>query len=159
MRKTILFCCFIVLLYAATAHAYCFEEAGREYNVSPSLLWAIAKTESGFNPVAVNHNTNGTYDYGLMQINSRWYRTLGRERWMKLGDGCFNVRTGAWVLSQCIKQHGYGWKAVGCYNAGKNLSRGASYARKIHKALIEGYGAKQSAYITKQVHHQALIDE
>lgn len=149
--KKLLLCCLILLLYTVTAHAYCFEEAGQEYNVSPSLLWAIAKIESGFNPVAVNRNTNGTYDYGLMQINSRWYRTLGRERWMNLGDSCFNVRTGAWVLSQCMKQYGYNWKAVGCYNAGKNSNKGASYARKIHKTLINEYRAKQTSFITKSI--------
>jgi len=34
------------------------------------LLAAIAKTESGFNPTAVRHNTNNTRDLGVMQINT-----------------------------------------------------------------------------------------
>ena len=72
--------CISVLVMAAplVCHAFCFEEAGAEYGVSPRLLWAIAKAESGFNPAAMSVNTNGTFDYGVMQINSGWYPILGR---------------------------------------------------------------------------------
>lgn len=58
------------------ASAFCFEEAGNEYGVSPLLLWSIAKHESGMNPAAICRNGNGTYDYGLMQINSSWAKAL-----------------------------------------------------------------------------------
>ena len=60
------------------AKAFCFEEAGSQYGISPQLLWSIAKTESNFNPRAINRNSNGTYDYGLMQINSSWAKRLGQ---------------------------------------------------------------------------------
>ena len=62
----------LTLLLPAAASAFCFEEAGNEYGVSPLLLWSIAKHESGLNPAATCRNANGTYDYGLMQINSSW---------------------------------------------------------------------------------------
>ncbi len=110
----------LILLIAgvpAFSHAFCFEEAGREYDIAPLLLWSIAKNESGFNPRAVGRNTNGTYDFGLMQINSSWAATLGPTRWNALADPCTNVRTGAWILRQCIDKYGYDWKAVGCYNS------------------------------------------
>jgi hypothetical protein len=35
-----------------------------------TVATAVAKVESGFNTAAVNHNTNGTTDYGLWQLNS-----------------------------------------------------------------------------------------
>jgi soluble lytic murein transglycosylase-like protein len=120
------------------ADSYCFAQAGEEYGISPDLLWAIAKTESNFCPDAINRNTNGTYDYGVMQINSTWYRKLGRERWKQLGEPCYNVRTGAWILAQCIKKHGYSWEAVGCYNAGSKpdrKKRRISYANKVYDHL------------------------
>ena len=78
-------CLLAVALMVLTSQyicAFCFEEAGKKYGISPQLLWAIAKTESNFNPTAVNYNKNGSFDYGLMQINSAWYKGLGRERWM-----------------------------------------------------------------------------
>jgi conjugal transfer pilus assembly protein TraD len=36
---------------------------------------------------------------------------------MRLGDPCTNVRTGAWILAQCVRRYGYNWKAVGCYHS------------------------------------------
>jgi soluble lytic murein transglycosylase-like protein len=117
----------------------CFEEAGRGYGISPALLYTIAKVESNLNPGAVNRNTNGSYDYGLMQINSGWYATLGRDRWDRLSDACYNVHVGAWILRQCIDRYGYTWDAVGCYNASSKPKRTA-YAWKIYSAL------KQAGY-------------
>jgi soluble lytic murein transglycosylase-like protein len=118
------------LLIPASASAFCFEEAGNEYGLSPLLLQSIAQHESGMNPVAIGKNTNGTYDYGLMQINSRWAKVLGVEKWMKLGDPCTNVRTGAWILAQCVRRHGYNWRAVGCYHS-NTPGRRERYAGRI----------------------------
>src|SRR5208337_1168273 len=123
--------CFLTVTFIVLASqyvcAFCFEEAGATYEVSPQLLWAIAKTESRFNPGAVNYNKNGSFDYGLMQVNSSWYRELGHERWMRLGDACYNVQVGAWIFSQCVQRHGYTWAAVGCYN-GVSSNAKARYA-------------------------------
>jgi len=118
------------------AHAFCFEEAGREYGVAPQLLWGIAKHESNMNPAAVNYNTDGSYDFGLMQINSSWAKVLGAERWNSLGDACTNVKTGAWVLRQCIDQYGYNWKAIGCFNS-RTPSKRDRYARAIATLMMK----------------------
>lgn len=127
----------IALLITAlpiTGHAFCFEEAGKEYNIAPLLLWGIAKHESGFNPQAIGRNTNGTFDYGVMQINSSWASTLGKDRWNALADPCTNVRTGAWILRQCIDKYGYNWKAVGCYNS-QTPSKRDRYAARIEAEI------------------------
>jgi len=116
------------------ATAFCFDSAGKTYGISPDLLWGIAKQESSFNPTAINYNTNGSYDYGIMQINSSWYRSLGPELWNRLSDPCTNVHVGAWVLAQCIERLGYNWEAVGCYNSG-NPNKRMKYANKIYSAL------------------------
>lgn len=117
---------------------FCFEEAGRLYGVSPLLLWGIAKVESKFNPRAINYNSNGTYDFGVMQINSTWYRILGKEIWSRLAEPCFNIHVGAWVLAQCVQRYGHTWRAVGCYNASSEKKR-VAYAQKIAKALNISY--------------------
>lgn len=143
MVKLIALLC--ILIAPSLCYSFCFEEAGAEYGVSPHLLWAIAKVESGFNPAARNTNANGSIDYGVMQINSGWYSTLGRERWLHLNDACYNVRTGAWILSQCVQRHGYTWEAVGCYNA-KSRNKGARYANRVYQALVEAGAISEASY-------------
>lgn len=134
--RVIAFAVMLLLLSYGTATAFCFEEAGATYGISPQLLWAIAKVESNFNPVAVNHNSNGTYDFGVMQINSSWAKILGKDIWQSLADPCTNVKTGAWVLAICISKYGYNWEAVGCYNA-VNKNKRAIYANKVYNIIAK----------------------
>ena len=120
----------------------CFELAGSRYGISARLLKAIARAESGLNPSALNQNRDGSYDYGLMQINSRWSNVLSGD-WLYITDPCYNVMVGAWILRGCIDRYGYSWDAVACYNTGKGLSelkgkkkgRALSYVRRVRKYL------------------------
>jgi len=121
-------------LIASHGWGFCFEEAGREFNISPLLLESIARTESNLNPKAVNQNSNGSKDFGLMQINSYWVRTLAMPVDKLMNDACYNTRVGAKVLRGCIDSNGYNWNAVGCYNASTKSKR-AKYAWKVFKNL------------------------
>jgi len=126
-------------------YGFCFKRAGLAYQVSPRLLEAIARVESNMDPQAVNHNRDGSYDYGLMQINSRWQKVLGK-RWRYVSNACYNVMVGAWILRQCIDRYGYTWDAVACYHTGKGLSRlkgkrkqrAARYVARVRKVLGVG---------------------
>ena len=137
----------IILIFSGAAPAlasssYCFEEAGAEYDVSPQLLWTIAKTESGFAPRALNWNRNGSYDFGVMQINSEWAPRLGKDVWQSLGDPCTNIRAGAWILAQCFQRYGYSWEAVGCYNASSEDKR-ERYEQKVYAVFKRYFRQKQ----------------
>lgn len=134
MKRLVTILSFMGLMAAGSAHAFCFTEAAERYGVAPQLLWGIAKVESGFNPKAVNRNKNGSYDYGLMQINSIWKKTLGPELWENLSNPCTSVMTGAWILRQCMDKYGNSWKAVGCYNSQTPVHRDR-YATKVYKVL------------------------
>lgn len=63
---------------SANARADCFDEAAKYQQVNPLILRAIAWQESRNRPDALNKNTNGSIDYGLMQINSIHLSTLSR---------------------------------------------------------------------------------
>jgi soluble lytic murein transglycosylase-like protein len=134
--------------------ADCIERSADWANVHPALLRAIARVESQDNPSAVNWNRNGSYDVGLMQINSFWYnRGLG-PWWQGLGHPCVSAAAGAWVLKQCVEDHGYNWAAVGCYNAGANWKRtnpsaGTRYIRRVQRAV-------QDLNALPQLHRRAL---
>ncbi|WP_322025077.1 transglycosylase SLT domain-containing protein [Burkholderia sp. BCC1977] len=118
------------------ARADCLDDAATFQKVSVSLLRGIAQVESGMNPNAVNTNTNGTVDIGLMQINSTWLPTLAREGITResLFDACTNAYVGAWILSQNIRQLGANWNAIGAYNSASPDKR-LAYARKVYDAI------------------------
>jgi len=132
----------MILLMAPEASTFCFTRAGRTYTISPRLLKAIARVESGLDPGAINQNRDGSYDCGLMQVNSRWQEKL-RGNWQYLSEPCYNVMVGSWILRQCIDRYGYTWDAVACYHTGKGISelnrakkeRAITYVRKVREAL------------------------
>jgi soluble lytic murein transglycosylase-like protein len=112
------------------AFTFCLERAGQTYGISPQLIKAIAYQESAFNSNAIHHNRNGSFDYGVMQINSWWFETLGKKRWQALSDPCFNVMVGTWILRDCIDRYGYTWDCLACYRSGKPLTALSESVRK-----------------------------
>jgi soluble lytic murein transglycosylase-like protein len=136
MGKIKAICTILLLLITTGAEAgsLCFDEAGAQYGINPQILRAIAKVESNFNPRAINWNTNGTYDFGVMQINTIWGYSLGKEWWSTLGDPCTNIRAGAMILASCMKKYGYTWEAIGCYNS-QTPEKRDKYAMKVFKQL------------------------
>ncbi|MGK7345052.1 MAG: lytic transglycosylase domain-containing protein [Candidatus Nitrospinota bacterium M3_3B_026] len=128
-----------LLLAAPSAWAFCFEDAGARYGVSPDLLRAIAWVESRFDPEASNRNADGSVDRGLMQVNSWWERRL--PDFSEAPGPCANVMAGAWVLSECVVRLGYTWSAVGCYHSPRP-DRAARYAWKVYEAWRAMDGAR-----------------
>jgi soluble lytic murein transglycosylase-like protein len=115
----------------------CWEEVGERYGIHPQLLVAIARTESGLNPNAVNKaNANGSRDVGLMQINSAWLprlKAMGIDE-KQLLIPCVNLEVGAWILAQNMRRMGRTWEAVGAYNAASPHKR-LRYARTVYRNL------------------------
>ena len=135
----------MLALYAPLSHAFCFDEAAKEYQVDAGMLKAIAYVESRYqNGIESPPNANGSYDIGVMQINSGLLPILASKGITKeqlRGNACLNVKVGAWVLSQKIAQYGTTWRAVGAYNAHDETKR-AVYVAKVQSAY---YGRAFSA--------------
>lgn len=126
--------------------ADCLDDAAGYHHVHPLLLRAIAKQESGLRADRISApNSNGTYDIGLMQINSAWLPTLANSGITKdsLMNACINAYVGAWILSQNMQRLGNTWNAVGAYNANAPEKR-LAYANKIYRQLTR-FSAQQSS--------------
>lgn len=115
----------------------CWHDAAERFGVNASLLYAIGRTESGLNPLARGKmNANGSYDIGLMQINSSWLPTLRRHGIdeNQLYDACTSIHVGAWILAHNMRRLGNSWDAVGAYNAADPKKR-LAYSLKVYRNL------------------------
>ena len=127
----------ISLFISLPAHA-CWDAAAVRYGVSSELLYAIARTESALDPLAVGRNVNGTRDIGLMQINSAWLPTLATHGIAEhdLLEPCTNIQVGAWILAGNVQRLGYTWEAIGAYHSASPARRQA-YAERIYRQIAE----------------------
>ena len=121
---------------ASPCHADCLDDAATYRHISAQLVRAIAQHESGMHANAVNVNSDGSEDIGLMQINTSWLPKLGRYgiRREHLFDACVNAYVGTWILASNIREFGPTWKAVGAYNA-RSSSKQLIYANAIYRHL------------------------
>jgi soluble lytic murein transglycosylase-like protein len=139
----------------------CWEEAAQRYGVSANLLYAIARVESNLNPNAVNRThvqRTGSYDIGLMQINSGHLSALSRHgiRETDLFEPCTNIQVGAWLLSDLFSRQGATWDTVGAYNTACSQLKGeactkarAQYAWRVYHQLTAQHSS-QLARMTKR---------
>ncbi|MEK8087657.1 lytic transglycosylase domain-containing protein [Aquabacterium sp. A3] len=157
MQWGLLSVCLAPLSLSAHAQA-CWDEAAQRYGVSSQLLYAVAKVESHLNPKALNlshRQRTGSYDIGLMQINSSNLPALARFGISEsdLYSPCTNIHVGAWLLAQTLARQGLSWDGVGAYNAACTQLKGTAclnarrrYAWKVYRQLPAS--AVQSAQAT-----------
>jgi hypothetical protein len=120
----------------------CFEAAAERHDLPLTLLLAVARGESNFDPRAVSHANA----HGLMQI--LWpatARELGFERMAELYEPCRNVDAGARYLKGLLERYdGNLHLALAAYNygpgrispTGERIPRGAEwYSGYIHRHL------------------------
>jgi hypothetical protein len=134
--KTMLMASAISLLISSHASAFCYEQAGQQYKINASILRAISKHESNNDPATIHYNENGSYDVGLMGINSIHARYLGPKKWSMMREPCTNVMTGASILRDCLNKYGYNWLGIGCFNSQTPKFRD-KYARKIYNLIFK----------------------
>ena len=145
-RPVFRFVCAAIACAPAAASA-CWAAAADRYGIPVELLQAVAQVESGLRPAAINRShlqRTGSYDIGLMQVNSGHLRTLARYgiTEAQLREPCTNVMVGAWLLAGQFARYGWSWEALGSYNAACTELKGAdcvaarsAYAWRVYRHL------------------------
>ena len=110
-----------------------------EYGVDYELALAVMVKESGGNPTALNtKNRNGTYDSGIMQINSTNHAWLSKELGIKDFNNPYdNMKAGVYMLS--LFDYDNPHKILMAYNMGegtmkrlfKQGSKSSAYSRDV----------------------------
>lgn len=106
------------------------EETAESYGISPKIVKAIIKVESGGNANAVGDNGNSL---GLMQIQLRYHAQRLKEG-ESLLDPKVNVRVGCEILSEIMDKYGTLDEALTVYNAGHDTGD-RSYANRVYEEL------------------------
>lgn len=127
-----------------------FEEASARYGVSVSLLKAVAKAESNFNPSAVSP----AGAIGVMQLMPRTAAGLGVS---DPYDARQNIMGGAKYLSENLERFGDVELALAAYNAGPNsvtkyggvppYTETQNYVKKVMNYMAD-FGTNSSAAAT-----------
>jgi lysozyme-related protein Hpa2 len=136
MRRLIRWTMLTILPFTGTAYADCFEDAAAYQHLNANVLRALAWQESRNQPNSLRHNTNGSIDYGVMQINSVHLPELSRygiDRTTLL-DPCKSVYIAAWHLRRQVLKYGETWKAVGAYHSETPVLRD-QYATQVRHIL------------------------
>lgn len=109
----------------APAWMACLIATATAYHIPEPVLTGIYHVEGGA-VGTVAHNTNGTDDLGVMQINTSWLPVLAfatglpvaEVRNRLIHDACFNVAMAGGIFDLYrTEAHGNIWKAVGYYHS------------------------------------------
>ena len=152
MKKTV--AAILFLLFLHTSHALANEPPA-------ALVQAIARQESGLNPLAINvagksyapsskeeatriiqaaMQAGLSFDVGKMQINRWWIERFSLDP-VSLLDPATNEAWGKRILAAEIARHGLNWQAVGKYHS-PDPERGRQYAWLVYKHYA-GQGASK----------------
>lgn len=113
----------------------------KKYGVDYELALAVLLHESGGVVDAVNTNTNGTVDKGLMQINSVNYKWLEEEIGItNIEDPWQNIEAGVFMLGEFSAKYDDEHQILMSYNMGsgtmRKLNRKGIYSSRYSRKVV-----------------------
>ena len=112
------------------------------YGIDPALVFAVIEVESGWRADLVHINSDGTRDWGLMQLNDRTWPWLAERVGLRDANPLRpedNVQMGVWLLAYLSRKYGPDpHRVLGAYNMGESGYRRYTASR----------GTTRSAYST-----------
>jgi len=131
----------------------CIAASARYNRLPEALLLAIRRQEGG--RIGYWHNNpDGSMDYGVMQINSRWLPVLAPKGYTAVAlvyNACASIAAGSWILAQQLAGRSTWnqpranaaayWRAIGDYHSHTpELNR--AYAEEIWARYLHLSGQK-----------------
>ncbi len=120
---------------------YCVASATMAYkDVSPLMIKTLLAVEGG-QIGTVRKNTDKSLDMGPMQINTVHLNDVAKAHGFTakdlIFDACKNIKVGAWLLSNHLKNaKGSYWLAMGNYHS-KTADKRSTYLLKVAKAYSD----------------------
>jgi hypothetical protein len=122
------------------------------YHLPPRVLPSIQSVEGGA-VGGISHNTNGTDDLGVMQVNTIWLPALSRLTRMPepvlrdrlVSDACFNISASGAIMRYYLDEtKGDLMRAVGNYHS-HTPGRNIAYRRLVLRSATRLFGANGDA--------------
>jgi len=119
----------------------CMVAVSTWYHLSPRVLPSIQAVEGG-QPGLVSHNTDGSDDFGLMQVNSIWTPKIAQlakipepaVRARLINEPCFNIAAAGAIMRTYLNEaHGKLLLAVAWYHS-HTPARGLAYRVSVERA-------------------------
>ncbi|WP_052331243.1 lytic transglycosylase domain-containing protein [Vibrio parahaemolyticus] len=116
----------------------CVSYSSQYFRINSNVIKAIILVEGGKSGT-MSRNSNGTYDMGVMQINTIHLPDIQRKyptvTWRDVAyDPCVNIGIGTWILSKRLKETNDYWVGVGNYH-----SKTPKYRNRYLKKIYEAY--------------------
>jgi len=116
------------------------HSAARYHKVPVAAMYGLLAAEGG-QVGRYSSNTNGTWDLGPYQINTKWFEWdpalsdsgITPERLMN--DGRLNVFVAARIFSKVLKEFPNVWQAIGAYHS-RTPKYNTAYQWRVFKKLL-----------------------
>jgi hypothetical protein len=122
----------------------CMLVVAATVGLPPRVLPVIQKIEGGA-PGVITLDSNGTQDFGVMQVNSIWIAPLAARaqlspietRLRLIEDPCFNIAAAGLILQDyLVENHGELLPAIGDYHS-HTPGLNAAYAQQAERQALQ----------------------
>lgn len=116
----------------------CVNAASRHFRINKMVIDSIIDVEGG-KIGTVSKNSNGSFDLGIMQINTIHLSNIKKhfptvDATDLVYKPCINIAIGTWILSERLKETDSFWIGVGNYHS-KTPKYRTRYLQKIFAAF------------------------
>lgn len=117
------------------------KKATSDYENYYAFILGCIQHESTFRAKATHHNSNGSVDRGIMQINSSNIGKMRRAGLIASAEDLFDpfvcIDCGLWLMNQYIDRFGVSESAYYAYNTGRETEGSNKNSRKVMQYMAE----------------------